>query len=347
MPELTESTRRAIRSVTSRGGTRARRWIAVLLVLGLLPFAASTTNAPPADAARTVLFGAAVKPRSGQSQQQAVQSLESKLGVRLDAYREFRLWDDSYPNRFQRWLLDTNHTLLLSVKAQRRNGQKIPWRAIADARPGSQLHNEMTAWADRIKATGKRTYFIFHHEPEASTNTAHGGATEFKAAWRKIVDVFRARGVWNAEFLWTMTSWSFATKSSDARYADKWYPGDSYVHHIGGDPYNWYTCRDSRASWTSLRKVIEPMRRFGARHPGKGLFMPEWASTEDGARAGRKAAWIDEARSLFKQSGYEQFRGITWYDSNDGRPACKWWVDSSSSAFDGFKRMSRDPFYGG
>lgn len=348
MIEQERATSRTTRSVTRRrGATRWRRWLAVILLFGLLPLGVSTTNAPPADAARTLLFGAAVTPRSGQSQQQAVQSLESRMGVRLDAYRDFRKWDDTYPNRFERWLLDTNHTLLLSVKAQRKNGQKISWRAIADARPGSKLHNEMTAWANGIKATGKKTYFIFHHEPEASTNTAHGGATEFKAAWRKIVDVFRARGVRNVEFLWTMTSWAFATSSSDARYAEKWYPGDSYVDHIGGDPYNWYSCRSSSGAWTSLRQLIEPMRRFGARHSGKGLFLPEWASTEDPSRAGRKADWIDEARSLFKQSGYEQFRGMTWYHSNDGRPACKWWTDSSSSALEAFRRMGRDAFYGG
>ena len=52
------------------------------------------------------------------------------------------------------------------------------------------------SWGGRkgVKSFGAPLYFIFHHEPEASGNLSYGTATEFIAAWRKIVTVFRTAG---------------------------------------------------------------------------------------------------------------------------------------------------------
>ena len=85
----------------------------------------------------------------------------------------------------------------------------------------------------------------FHHEPEAGPNTAYGNNEDFKAAFRKFVEVFRAEGATNVSFAWTMTHWAFEvgdSRPSDRRRAAIWYPGDDVVDFIAGDPYNWNNC---------------------------------------------------------------------------------------------------------
>lgn len=125
---------------------------------------------------------------------------------------------------------------------------------------------------------------IFHHEPEAAVNLGNGTAGDFIAAWRKVVTVLRQQGVTNAEYVWTMTDYSFWVQ--DRRRASLWYPGDAYVDHLGADAYNWYRCRPGvNTPWWSLQQIIEPFRQFGQAHPTKGLMLPEWASAEDPAPA--------------------------------------------------------------
>ncbi|MFC7761053.1 glycosyl hydrolase [Catellatospora bangladeshensis] len=243
------------------------------------------------------------------SEQQAVQNLEASLGQSLRGSRIFVLWDQQFPDSYHNWLRSTNHTLLLSVKARRLNGQRIPWSSIANAAPGQAIYDDIVSWSTRIKNWGAPIYFIFNHEPEASTNLQNGDATDFKNAWRRIVTVFREQGVTNAKYLLTMTDYSFFVNPTDRRRAEKWYPGDDVVDGIGADSYNWYTCRGSNEGWKSLQSIIDPLRQFGTQHPDEELWLPEFATIEDPAQPSRKAAWLAAAQSLFKQPGWEQFRG--------------------------------------
>ena len=296
-----------------------------------------------------ILWGAYVQPRSGQTQQSAVEAFEAMVGRKLGAVRVYDLWNTAFPNSFTTWLRDSGHTVVLSVKPRRTNGTIILWRDIANAAQGTTLYNEIVAWADAVKAFDAPLYFIFHHEPEAAGNLPYGTATEFIAAWRKIVTVFGQQGVTNARYLWTMTDYSFAVSPSDRRSAPKWYPGDGYVHGIAADPYNWYTCRsDNPIPWMSLQQNLEPMRQFGAAHPAEELWLSEFGSVEDAVQAGRKGQWIETARQLFKSPGWEQYRGVLYFHNEHavGSP-CQWWVDTSTSAQNAFKAMGADPYYRG
>jgi hypothetical protein len=243
-------------------------------------------------------------PRPGQSKQQGVTGLEGQIGRELTLVRVYWLWDQPFPDSHVNWLLSSGHHLYLSVKAKRTNGQHIAWRAIADAQPGSALHNNIVGWAAKVRNLGVKTYFAFHHEPEAAANTPNGTAADFIAAWQKVVAVFRAQGVTNAEHIWTMTAHAF--RVNDRRAARLWFPGDAHVDGLGVDAYNWYTCRSGiNTPWQTLSYLIEPFRQFGLARPGKRLMVAEWGSVEDPQAPTRKAQWIAAARALFKSPGYE------------------------------------------
>jgi hypothetical protein len=327
-----------------------RRTIVLVLAMALLCSAWVGASAGPVAAGPTdptVTFGSNAAPKPGQSKQQGVTSLESQMGRKLTVVRVYWLWDQPFPDSHINWLLSTGHTLYLSVKAKRTNGQNIAWRAIADAQPGSALHNDIVAWATKVKNLGVKTYFAFHHEPEAAANIPHGTAADFIAAWQKVVAIFRGQGgVTNAQHIWTMTAHAF--RVNDRRAAHLWFPGDAHIDGLGVDAYNWYTCRNDGVfiAWQTLQSIIEPFRQFALVHPGKKVMVAEWASVEDPQVPGRKAQWIADVRALFKSSGYERFTATLYFNRNDTKYAgCRWWADTSQSSLDALRAMANDVYY--
>ena len=208
----------------------------------------------------------------------------------------------------------------------------------------------MTRWARAVKAYGHPVLFSFNQEPELNANLPNGTASDFTAAWRQFVSIFRSEAVGNVRFLWVMTEHSFTLPATDRRAAAKWYPGDPWVDGMAIDAYNWFTCRPGIInSWTSLQSLIEPFRQFGSAHPDKALWLAEWGSAEDPAVPGRKAQWIREANALFRLPAYAQFEGIAYFNKTYSTPQvqCAWSVESSASARTAFTEISNDPLDAG
>lgn len=323
------------------GGKARITVITSLAVAILVPGPAAShaaLDATSGDGSYPILLGAPGSP-------DAFRALESRLGHELAAVRDFARWDSRFPGGVSTWARDSGRQVLLSVKAQRSGGQDLQYRDIAAAQPGSQLYSDIERWAGDIKSFGAPIYFTFNHEPEAVASHGSGSPGEFAAAWRRIVDVFRAQGVRNAQYLFIATAYGF--KRTDERSAVAYYPGDDYVDDIGVDAYNWYDCRrHTDTAWRSLATIIEPLRQFGLRHPSKGLWLPEFASAEDPAVPGRKAEWVNEARELLSQPAYASFQGaLVFYRHADTRDECDFRLDSSPSALAAYMAMARTPYY--
>lgn len=318
----------------------------VVIAAGLFVAVSAIDGVETADAqsADGVLFGAYAQPRGRETAIQAVQSLEADLGTRLPIVRAFADWDDNLDNRFNNWVVDGGRRLMISVAPNRNSGSQVSWRAIADARPGSRIHNDMIALANDIKNLDGEVWFTFHHEPEASTRTSFGDNEDFKDAWQALHDVFRQQGA-DVEWVWTMTSWSFEVSTSDRRSAGRWYPGDSYVDMLGADPYNWNQCRNSRERWEELEEVITPFIEFAERHPDKQLVLPEFASAE--GSSGDKAEWLERAADFLRrpENASRFAAAIYFHDEHPGASRCNWWLDSSSSTLNAARAIAQDSFF--
>jgi Glycosyl hydrolase family 26 len=319
---------------------------ATTILVSSPPSQASTAKAPVDP--QEILWGARVGTQNGQSDLSALSDLEADVNRQFDVVRIFTSWERPWPDSYANRLAANDQIPLLSVKPKRDNGSVIKWANIAAAAPNTTLYNDIVDWADNVKAFPGPVYFTFHHEAEASANLPYGTAAEFIQAWRKVVDVFRAQGVTNATYLWIATDFSFATTSTERRFAAKWYPGDAWVDAIGADAYNWVDCRQRNEGWRSLQQIIEPLRQFGLAHPTKELWLPEFATVEDAAQPNRKADWIRDAAALFQQPGWAQFRGVSYFHYLvPSFPNCEWWVNSSTKSLNAFAAMGADPFYGG
>jgi len=320
-------------------------WLAVAAGLFFAGVALGTSDGAQAAPADGVLFGAYAEVRGNQTAIQATQQLEADLGSTLPIVRTFARWDTNLDNRYNNWAVDGGRRLMISVKPERSNGQQLSWAAIANARPGSQIHNEMVTLAERAGRLDGEVWLAFHHEPEAKDRVTFGTNEEYKAAWRAFHGVFEDEGV-DVKWVWTMTSWSFEVQTSDRRSAGKWYPGDAYVDYLGADPYNWNQCRGNTAErWTELERVIAPFVEFAEQHPDKQLVLPEFGSAE--GAAGQKAQWLDNAAAYLKQPDVAaKFAAVIYFhDEQPNDPACNWWLDSSTSTLNAARRIATDPFF--
>jgi hypothetical protein len=298
------------------------------------PAAAATATAP-----RPVLFGAVANSLSELS------THERNIGKRLNAARVFRSWNQPVFSADMRTMGARGTDLFVSVKARNRGGGLISFRDIANSKPGSRLYADMVRQADQIKAYRRPVYMIFNHEPEASHSLGSGTGAQFAAAWRKWVWIQRLRGVTNARYVWTMTDWGFVRR--DSRNARYYYPGDAWVHYIGADAYNFYNCRSYNGRWISFRETVAGVKAFGARHPSKGIVLPEFSSVEDRRAPGRKAQWFREAAALLQQPEYRQFKAVLQW-GGFGKPApagCYFDYWTSTAAKRSLVAMAKSPAY--
>jgi len=211
------------------------------------------------------------------------------------------------------------------------------WRDVANARSGSALYADIVRWAQTIKARSGPVMVAYHHEPEASGSGRVGTAGDFIAAYRRVVDIFRAQGVRNVEFTWQMTDWAFRTSPSDPRYAAKWYPGDAYVDNIGADAYNWFDCGHGQGRWMELSALADPMLDF-ARARGKKASLPEFAADP----AAQRAQWLQNAQR-YLVANRDVVTAAFYFNRGPTNPAnqdCSWTLRTRSE-YDAVAAMAR------
>jgi Glycosyl hydrolase family 26 len=152
---------------------------------------------------------------------------------------------------------------------------------------------------------------------------------EFKAAWRRVHDIFRRVGAGNATWVWC----PYARDEPLAPF----YPGDRYVDWTCLDGYNWGPDSSEPAPWRSFREIFTPAYRqvAGQIAPRKPMLLAEVASSGDGPE---KAAWI---RGMFAslRRGFPKVRGLVWFDKADNDN--DWPIESSHLALDAFGKGLR------
>lgn len=313
--------------------TRARRGTALAAVLAAaltlaVPSAAAatapavlaTTAAPDAVGTTGFRLGAHVDRGSAPDAAAAVAGFEDALGRRLDVHRWYSRWDDAQPAGPVVDSVARGRTPLLSVWPKRQDGSVVPWSAIASGEVDADIRRQ----AAGVAALGVPVYLTLHHEADIAQGW--GTPAEFRAAWRRYVQVFRDAGVRDVRWTWVVTPGSFGSAPSTAG-ADAFYPGDDVVDRVGLDAYNWFGCAPGKpAGWRSLADVAGPFRRW-AEVRGKQAVLAEFGTAADPADPGRRAAWLTEAVDWL--GGWP---GLDVASSFEGTGTCPWALAGSATA---------------
>ena len=287
----------------------------------------------PSDAYPVVLrpsqgayFGTHVEVRTGETKQSAIQRVESEIGRRFAVDRQYERWGDPFPTAYDTWTSNQGRIPFISWKPTGPAGT-LTWAQVARGDGDAEL----IARADAVRAWGRPLYLSFHHEPEDDTAT-YGTAADFVAAFRHVVDVFRAEGATNAAWAWTMMGWSFQNGT-----AASFYPGDAYVDFVAVDAYNWYPGRPG-STWRSFADAVAGGRAFAQAH-GVPLIVAEYGCQEDPAVPGRKAQWFRD--ELATVEGWPDVKAVLYFDSTKIYP---WVTDSSASALAAYAAIGADPY---
>ena len=212
------------------------------------------------------------------------------------------------------------------------------YAAIAAAGPGSPIYANIVRWADTIGARGTLTFFGFVKEPEQSDMAGFGSVSQYLAAYRHVVDIFRSQNLTNVRYVWQMTAFSFTTSGSHA--AIRYYPGDNYVDDVGEDPYNWGGCGPG-GPWRDLSVAADPALGFAAAH-NKLTVLAEFASQSGPQRA----AWLASAQK-WMVSNSSHLQAAFYFDRPPTTPeghACVWSLTSTADVA-AFRAIANDTNY--
>ena len=297
------------RSRVRRPGPLSRRALSAWSVFALA-VATPVVIATPAQAATPMYLGAVGE----------VQALSARTGEQLatHAYAQF---SSKVPN-----------ARMITVRTS------ASWRQVAAAAPGSAVHEDIVRWADTIKSRPGPVLVAYHHEPEASGSSRYGTAAEYISAYRKVVSVFRSRGVTNVQFTWQMTAYSFRAPAGDARAAARWYPGDGYVDVVAADAYNWSDCGHGNDVWRELSWLADPALAFAKAH-GKRAALAEFASDPDP----RREQWLRNAHQYLaaNQSALTAAFYFNRGPTNSANQDCSWTL-TTAAEFDAYGDIARD-----
>jgi hypothetical protein len=181
--------------------------------------------------------------------------------------------------------------------------------------------------ATELKAWGyDKIVLSFHHEPTVnhSNEPSCGSASDYRAAFHHVVQVFRAQGI-TYPWAWSMTASSYKNGT-----AAQYQPPASDFDFVGVDGYN------------RAYRWLTPSQKFGpamayARTAGKPLFIGEIGSEELPSDPTAKATWITEAAAMFE--AYGNVKAIMWTNGDTYR------LDSSPQALAAFTAAGKDSYY--
>jgi uncharacterized protein YkwD len=278
-----------------------------------------------------ILFGARVKPRSsdpvvtGNPEEDAVLHLESEIGRKLAIDHFYLHLGDLWPDARFSW---------------DRRGGRVPF-------VDWDLEDPMYTWgqiaagkADRIidaRAKEAAAYegpilLAFDHEPEDHA-AAYGTHTQFVAAWRHVVDIFRRAGATNVKFVLILGAAVFQEGA-----AALWYPGRSYVDYVGADGYNWYGAHHP-ARWRTVADIFTSFY-YWAVDEHLPAMITEAGCLEDPNDPGRKAAWFREATSWLRT--HPDIKAFVYFDTDQRWP---WWVDTSPQSLEAYRAMGQNSLF--
>jgi Glycosyl hydrolase family 26 len=205
-----------------------------------------------------------------------------------------------------------------------------PTDATVGAIAAGDYDGYLRSYADEVRDFGHPVVLGFGHEMNASWypwGYGHIPPRVFVAAWRHIVDLFRAQGAGNVTWLWTIQADSPGTGP-----VRSWWPGSRYVSWIGIDGY-YYRPSDTFAG--VFGATIRQVRTF----TGKPVLLSE---TGAGPAAGQAAKIGD----LFRGMSAYQTLGLVWFDiaQHDGIYHQDWRIEHSAAAVRAFRQGIRAYF---
>jgi mannan endo-1,4-beta-mannosidase len=187
-----------------------------------------------------------------------------------------------------------------------------------------QYDSYLITYAEAVRDYRRPVILSFGHEMNGYWYTwgyRHSSATAFVAAWRHIVEIFRAAGARNVTWLWTVNT---IHTSHGVPAPGPWWPGASYVTWVGVDGYYY----NASTTFDSLFGPTIAAVRMLTKDP---ILIAETAAAPAANQAQKIA-------NLFAAVHINGLLGFVWFDS----PHIEDWQISSPAAVSAFRRAAKE-----
>jgi hypothetical protein len=154
------------------------------------------------------------------------------------------------------------------------------------------------------------------------------------AAWRHIHDIFAAGNATNAVWVWCPNASAFDD------VAMSYYPGDAYVDWVCADGYNFAPNRPNDR-WRSFGEIFDHFYAAGTKLR-KPMMIGETGVLE--REPDEKAQWFHDAHDAIA-ARFPAIAALVYFnaDSTEKGVYYQWSVDTSPSAFEGFRYLFSGP----
>jgi len=209
--------------------------------------------------------------------------------------QDFHTWEDEFPSPFDRHVVDSGATLLLSWAG-------TDTRAIASGQDDAMIEQRARA----LKELGRPVLLRWRWEMDRPNLASEvHGPQEYVAAWKHLRDIFARVGTDNVGWVWCPLAEGFSNGTAGA-----YYPGDAQVDWICADVY----AQDPAVPFT---QVAAGFLTWARQHP-RPIVFAEVGSQRAGE--GERARWLREAVAAMKADS--QVKSFVYFDDNvnrDGR----------------------------
>lgn len=285
---------------------------------GALPAATHAASPHPAGLSTSRHY-VGVFERGVPASYQPIRRFAAATGTQPGIVVYYSGWRDPFQARFATEA--QKHGTVALVQMEPRG---VSMASVAAGRSDSYLR----AYAAAVRSFGGQVILSFAPEvngPWYSWGYQHTPPAVFVAAWRHVVDLFRAEGASNVTWLWTVNR---ANPGVTGPLKD-WWPGARYVTWVGIDGY-YFQLTDSFL--TVFAPTIAQVREL----TGKPILLSETA-------AGPVAGKVHKIPDLF--AGIRQFHilGLIWFDvhHDGGLYHQDWRLESNPAALAVFRREAR------
>jgi glycosyl hydrolase family 26 len=250
---------------------------AIVLGIGLYNnFAGSTgplpASLPPASASYLGVFA-----KGAPTSYTSVTTFAKETGAQPDLVMYYSGWFVPFPTSFADTAADHGAVPVVQMNPDQ---PKSPISLAQITSGGYDAY--LSSYAEAVRAYKHPVILSFGHEMNgdwSSWGYKHASPAVFVAAWRYIVNLFRALGARNVTWLWTVNIINDGQAGNIAR-PDAWWPGASYVNWVGIDGYylkpSWQfaplfgpTIRDVRALTIDPILIAETGALQSASQPAK------------------------------------------------------------------------------
>jgi Glycosyl hydrolase family 26 len=229
------------------------------------------------------------------------------------------------------WSLAVDHVPFVVLSWSTGNNPNSIIPDIAAGKYDSDINGFANAVKAELSPYGRiliRPFWEFNFTGSEWNDTHYGGnASEFIAAWRRFVDIFRRDNVSNVKWLWN----PIRVGGNQAQDPLPYYPGSSYVDWIGIDAYpkNTWLTLDQLATTSGGTSNFDWYDTF--KSYGKPLMFGEVGilpANLYGGGAPTRATWWNDALSEL-QNQLPAVKAIEYFDSSTGH---NWTFNAPGSA---------------